>query len=162
MHLHLRGREQQCHGGSPAEGKAFYDLKQKVLKDNSDEPPEALSAALRKLGPASASQFAAVIEILAKEQPKDGDSAKPFWGIVKKIDEELKETYSWERAAHLAGTWQTKKAHGENRKIVAMPRLSNEHWPAVTFLLKRTGLVVHTGQEALRDGLHLAVQGLLL
>ena len=142
--------------------EGFYDLEQKLLKENKNEPSEAFSAALRKLGLASASQFAAVIEILAKEQPQDVDSAKPFWGIVKKVDEVLKGSDSWERACHLAGTWQTKKAHGDNRKIVAMTRLSSGHWSAVIFLLKRAGLVVHTGQKAPRDGLHRAVQGLLL
>ena len=144
-----------------AEGKAFYALKQRTIQDNKDLPPAQLSEKLRTLGPASASQFIAVLEAITEDEPPEGDSVKPFWCLVRSLENELKGASNWERAAHCAGTWQTKKAHGSNRKIIAKPRLEEGVWNAVICLLKRAGCVVHRGQKPPRDGLHRAVQSII-
>ena len=143
------------------EGKAFYDLKQTTLERNKDATPEKRTEALRLLGPPSASQFAAVVEKLALDKPGEADPAFKHWEKVKELDEHLKSQSNWHDAARIAGTWQTKRAHGTRKKFVAKPDLPKDQCLSVITLLRRAGLTVHYGEKAPRDGLHRAVQGII-
>ena len=101
-----------------SEGKSYYTLKTETLKAAENLAPEARTEKLKALGPAAASQLAAVIDKLVETEIKQGDPAHAHWPKVKECQEMI-QGLALEDMVKATGTWQTRKAHGTNKKIVA-------------------------------------------
>ena len=145
-----------------SEGKSYYTLKTATLKAAENSTPEARTEKLKALGPAAASQLAAVIDKLVETEIKRGDSAHARWAKVKEFHEMI-QGMSLEDMIRVTGTWQTRKAHGTNKKIVARPgsRMQADTWDSICFMCARSGMKVHRHQKPPRDGVHRAVQCLI-
>jgi len=145
-----------------SEGKSYFSLKTQTLKAAEGDTPEDRTEKLKALGPAAASQLAAVIDKLVETEIKQGDPAHAHWAKVKECHE-LIQGMSLEDMVRVTGTWQTRKAHGTNKKIVARPgsRMKEDAWDSICFMCARGGMKVHLHQKPPRDGVHRAVQGLI-
>ena len=142
------------------EGRKYYELKKQKLQVLEQASGEERAAALKALGPASASQFLAVVETTMKEYPDQPPADTPelaHWNSLKELLEKL-QSCDVHEATKLAGTWVSGKAHGSNRKITAKPAIPAAAWSSLIYFLRKSGLKVFQ-DKAPRDGLHRAVQG---
>ena len=142
------------------EGHKYYELKKLTLQKLEKAEPEQRSEALRALGPASASQFMAVVEAMVQGEPQAATPEHKHWTVLLALKGKL-EAGTLHESASLAGTWVTKKAHGTSKKITARPSIEADAWSSMFLFFKQNGLKVFTGQKAPRDGVHRALQGLL-
>ena len=145
-----------------SEGKSYYTLKTATLKAAENSTPEVRTEKLKALGPAAASQLAAVIDKLAETEIKPGDPAHAHWAKVKECSESI-QGMSLEDMVKVTGTWLTRKAHGSNKKIVARPGsgMKEDTWDSICFMCARSGMKVHRHQKPPRDGVYRSVQGLI-
>ena len=142
------------------EGRKYFELKKQTLQELEKASGEERAAALKALGPASASQFLAVVETTLKQFPDQPTADTPelaHWNRLKELNAKL-QTCDAQEATKLAGTWVSGKAHGSNRKITAKPTIHAAAWSSLIYFLKKSGLRVFQ-DKAPRDGLHRAIQG---
>ena len=145
-----------------SEGKSYFSLKTQTLKAAEGDTPEARTEKVKALGPAAASQLAAVIEKLVETEVKQADPAHFHWAKVKELSVGI-QGMALDDMVKMTGTWLTRKAHGSNKKIVARPGpgMKPDIWDSICFLCARAGMKVHRHQKPPRDGVHRAVQGLI-
>ena len=143
------------------EGQSFFKVKSAALKDLANAPQEKKDEKLKELGSATASQLLAVFEKLVDNKPQEAEKeALAHWQQIQKLHEQLSQSTQAE-VSRVAGTWQTRKAHGTTKKLIIRPNLEPRPLTSLVFLCRRGGMKVHTDQKAPRDGLHRAVQGIL-
>ena len=124
-----------------SEGRSYYTLKTETLKAAENSTPEVRTEKLKALGPAAASQLAAVIDKLVETEIKQGDPAYSHGSKVKEC-QEATQRVTLDEMVRVTGTWQTRKAQGSTRKIVARPGklMKEDTWDSICFMCARSGL----------------------